>query len=89
MTMTVDPQAPVGSRVRDVKVNGQPLDPNRSYTIAIPDFIFKQGDGYTMFAGQPVRIGPEAGNLITSALERYIAAKAEIAPAVEGRITIR
>ena len=87
--MSVEQSAPAGNRVRDVKVNGQPLDPNKTYTVAIPDFLLKQGDGYTMFAGQPVRVGPEAGNLISNALEQYVAAAHEIAPAVEGRITIR
>ena len=89
MTMTVDQNAPAGSRVHDVKVNGQPLDLNKTYTVAVPDFVLKQGDGYTMFGGQAVRVGPEAGNLISNALEQYIIAKREVAPAVEGRITIR
>jgi 2',3'-cyclic-nucleotide 2'-phosphodiesterase (5'-nucleotidase family) len=88
LTMTVEQGAPRGNRVRDVKVNGQPLDPNKVYTVAIPDFVLKQGDGYTMFTGQPVRVGPEAGNLISAALEEYVTAKSDIAPAIEGRITI-
>ncbi len=88
LTMTVEQSAPRGNRVRDVMVNGQPLDPNKVYTVAIPDFVLKQGDGYTMFTGQPVRVGPEAGNLISAALEEYVTAKSEIAPAIEGRITI-
>ena len=73
---------------RPFLVNGQPLDPNKVYTVAIPDFVLKQGDGYTMFTGQPVRVGPEAGNLISAALEEYVTAKSEIAPAIEARITI-
>ena len=89
LTMRVDQSTPPGNRVRDVMVSGQPLDPNKIYTVAIPDFIFKQGDGFTMFTGQPVRVGPEAGNLISHALEQYVAARHEVAPAVEGRITIR
>jgi 5'-nucleotidase/UDP-sugar diphosphatase len=89
LTMTVDRNAPSASRVRDVRVSGQLLDPNKTYTVAIPDFMLKQGDGYTMFAGQPVKVAPEAGNLISSALEKYVAARQNVAPAVDGRITIR
>jgi 5'-nucleotidase / UDP-sugar diphosphatase len=89
LTMTVDPSAPAANRVRDVRVNGQPLDPNRTYTVAIPDFILKGGDDYTMFAGQRVLVGPENGNLITGAIEKYVAAKREVAPQIEGRITLR
>ena len=89
LTMTVDSSAPVGRRVRDVRVNGQPLDPERTYRLATPDFLLKEGDGYTMFKGQPITIAPENGELISAALEKYVAAKGEIAPAIEGRITIR
>lgn len=89
VTLTVDQRAPAGNRVRDVKVNGQPLDPNKGYTVAIPDYALRQGDGYTMFTGQKIRVGPEAGNMISDALERYVSAKREVAPAIEGRITIR
>lgn len=88
LRMTVDQSAPPDRRVRDVTVNGQPLDPGKTYSVAIPDFIFRKGDDYNMFAGQPVRVAPEAGTMISDALARYVAAKREIAPAVEGRITI-
>jgi 2',3'-cyclic-nucleotide 2'-phosphodiesterase (5'-nucleotidase family) len=89
LTMAVDQSAPPGSRVRDVRIGGQPLDPNKTYTVAIPDFVLKQGDGYTMFTGQPVRVAPEAGNMISVALDQYVTAKHTIAPSVDGRITIR
>jgi 5'-nucleotidase len=87
--MTVDRGAPPGHRVHDVQINGQALDLNRIYTVAIPDFVFKGGDGYSMFANQQVRVGPEAGNLISSALEKFVAAAHDVNPAVEERITIR
>jgi 2',3'-cyclic-nucleotide 2'-phosphodiesterase (5'-nucleotidase family) len=89
LTMTVDPSAPPGNRVRDVRVAGQVLDLNKIYTVAVPDFVLKKGDGYTMFAGQTVRVPPEAGNLISTALESYVAARGDIEPAVDGRIIIR
>ena len=41
-----------------------------------------------MLTGQPLRVGPETGTLLSYAFERYIAAKREIAPAIEGRITL-
>jgi 2',3'-cyclic-nucleotide 2'-phosphodiesterase (5'-nucleotidase family) len=87
--MVVDAGAPVGNRVRDVRVNGQPLDPNKTYTVAIPDYALKEGDGYTMFKGQPLRVGPEAGTLISGAIEKYVATTREIASSIDGRITIR
>ena len=89
MTVIVDPKAPAGDRVRDVRVNGQPLQMDRMYTIGVPDFIFRGGDGYTMFAGQRVLVGPEAGALISIAIEKYVAAQREITQQVDGRITLR
>jgi 2',3'-cyclic-nucleotide 2'-phosphodiesterase (5'-nucleotidase family) len=88
LTMTVDVSAPVGDRVRDVRVNGRPLNPSQSYKLAITDFIFKGGDSFTMFADHRVIVGPESGNLLVSALEKYVVAKREVAPEVDGRITI-
>ena len=89
LKMVVDASAPPGGRVRDVRVNGQPLQLDRTYTVAISDFIFRGGDGYTMLAGQHVLVGPEAGTLISTALEKYVAAQHEITQQVDGRITKR
>jgi 5'-nucleotidase len=83
----VDAAAAPGARVRDVVVNGAPLDLNRTYTVAIPDFLLEGGDGYVMFGGQKVLIDAELGTLMVTALERYVANR-EIAPAIEGRIVI-
>jgi 5'-nucleotidase len=85
----VDPNAPPGNRVREVQINGQPLQPDRTYTVAISDFTLRGGDSYTMFADQPILIGPEAGTLISTALEKYVTASREITQETEGRITFR
>jgi 5'-nucleotidase len=88
MTMRVDPAAPPGSRVTDVRVGGQPLDLDKIYTVALTDYQLKGGDGYDMFLGQRVLVGPEAGPLVATALEKYVAARGEISPTIDGRITI-
>jgi 5'-nucleotidase len=75
-------------RVRDVRIGGQPLDPNTTYTVAITDYQLSGGDGYGMFKEGRVLVGPESGDLIVTALERYVAARRELAPAIEGRIAI-
>ena len=80
LTMVVDVSAVVGSRVKDVLIGGEPLDLNKSYTVAMPDFIFKGGDGYGMLAKQQVLVGPLSGDLITTALAQYVTAHGEVAP---------
>jgi 5'-nucleotidase len=89
LTMVVDTHAAVGSRVTDVRVNGEALDLTASYTVAVPDFIFKGGDGYDMLAKQQVLVGPLYGDLITTALAQYVTAQGEVSPSADGRITIR
>jgi 5'-nucleotidase / UDP-sugar diphosphatase len=88
LTMTVDPSAPVGRRVRDVKVGSQPLDLTKTYTMALPDYVLKGGDEYTMFSRLKVIVSPETGPTIVSAVEKYLVAHKPIAPKVEGRIVI-
>ena len=88
LTMRVDPQAAPGSRVSDVRIGGRPLDPAATYTVAIPDYVLHGGDDYTMFAGERVLISPEDGATLAATLEKYITERGEIAPRVEGRITV-
>jgi 5'-nucleotidase len=89
LEMRVDPNAPPGDRIRDLKVQGRPFDPAASYTLALPDFVLRGGDGYAMFDGLPVLTSPEAGTLMAIALERFVSAQDSISPQAEGRIVIR
>jgi 2',3'-cyclic-nucleotide 2'-phosphodiesterase (5'-nucleotidase family) len=42
-------------RVRNVKVSGEPLDLEKTYSLASHDYLLlDSGDGYAMFAGSPV-----------------------------------
>jgi 5'-nucleotidase len=88
VTFRVEESAAPGNRVRDVRINGTELDEGKIYTVAIPDFMLKGGDGYGMFADQRVLVAPESGDLMSAALEKYIASQGEVAPTAGGRITI-
>ena len=48
MTFSYDPSKPAKHRVEKIFVDGQPLDENKTYTIALVDFQTAGGDGYTM-----------------------------------------
>ena len=88
ITMKVNPNAPTATRVTDVKINGRPLDLEKTYTVALPDYVMNGGDGYSMFPGQKVLVDAQSGDLVVEALEKYIAKKGTVAPSVEGRIVI-
>jgi 2',3'-cyclic-nucleotide 2'-phosphodiesterase (5'-nucleotidase family) len=88
MTMTVTPAAPVGRRISNVMIGGRPLELTRTYTVAVTDYELTGGDGYDMFPGQKVLVNGESGPLITVALQNYVSARGEVAPATDGRILI-
>ncbi|MBQ6297691.1 MAG: bifunctional metallophosphatase/5'-nucleotidase [Selenomonadaceae bacterium] len=48
MTFSYDPSQPAKHRVKEISIGGQPLDENKTYTIALVDFQTLGGDGYTM-----------------------------------------
>jgi len=87
--LTLDRAKPAGQRVGDVRIGGAPVALDRRYTLATSDYQIGGGDGYTMFANQRMLIGPEAADLIVTALEHYLAAAQQVSPKVEGRITVR
>jgi 2',3'-cyclic-nucleotide 2'-phosphodiesterase (5'-nucleotidase family) len=87
LTLKVDVNVAGGARVRDVRVGGRLLDPAQTYSVAMPDYLLNGGDGYSMFAGFPVMVGPEAGTLLVNVLEKYLAQQRTVAPRIEGRIT--
>jgi 5'-nucleotidase len=82
-----DASRPAGQRIVDLRVNGQPLDPSRKYTLATTTFVgLDGGDGYSMFKGATLVTPPERLPLDSEALQRAISSVRSIAPKVEGRI---
>lgn len=47
-TFRIDPAAPVGSRILDLKVAGKVVSADASYILAVPNFLVNGGDEYTM-----------------------------------------
>ena len=83
-TFKFDSTKPAGSRIVEFLINGQPLDLKKTYTVAIPDFTAKGGDGYSMLAGKPLArtLPRNDAELVMD----YIQAQKTIAPKIEGRI---
>lgn len=85
LTFKYDDTAKAGERVFDVMVAGKPIDLEKTYKVATNDFIAGGGDQYDVFKGKK-----ETGQyeLLSETLAKYIAAKKEVNPQVEGRITV-
>ena len=86
MALRFDASKLPGSRIAEVTVGGEPLDPSRTYRLATTDFLGRGGDGYDMFAGAPRLIDAAAGKLMAAQVIDAIAAAGEVAPRVESRI---
>ena len=75
---TFAPEKEPGSRVGEVKVAGQELDPERMYKLALNDFNAAGGDGYTMLAKS--RLLGEFGSLSDMVIEYIQKISTEAAP---------
>lgn len=49
VTYTYDPDAPLGSHITSVTVNGEPLDPEAEYRIGTFSFLAQGGDNFRVF----------------------------------------
>lgn len=84
-----DPAKPAMQRVLDVTVNGQKLDPERSYKVATIDFLLGGGDGYSMLSRGRQLIDAENGQLTSAQLMTYIAKLKTVDISPDGRIEAR
>jgi 2',3'-cyclic-nucleotide 2'-phosphodiesterase (5'-nucleotidase family) len=102
LSFTYSRNAPVGSRVKEVWLQGQPLAPDKEYIVATNDFLAAGGDGYRAF-GEALKSGEgyrEQGGALTSKnlaytntgawlrdlVIDYIKTKKTVSPQIEGRI---
>nr|WP_245775640.1 bifunctional UDP-sugar hydrolase/5'-nucleotidase [Saccharopolyspora flava] len=76
--------APIGSKVTEISINGQPVDPNAPYRISVNNFLAGGGDGFTEFTkGTDIAGGP----VDLDAFLAYLDAHPGIAPPPADRIT--
>ncbi|MGE0749999.1 MAG: bifunctional UDP-sugar hydrolase/5'-nucleotidase [Variibacter sp.] len=86
MTVRFDPAKPPGHRVLAVTIDGQPLQDERRYRVAINDFIARGGDDYTMFKNAD-RITPDYdAPLLANAVMDHLKALGTIRSGIEGRV---
>jgi 2',3'-cyclic-nucleotide 2'-phosphodiesterase (5'-nucleotidase family) len=89
LTVEVDLKEPVGSRVKSVKVNGEPLDPAKTYKVATNDFMARGGDGYRAFTDGKQLVDVSASQLMAGQVITYVTKAGKVAPKVEGRVVLR
>ncbi|MBM3275020.1 MAG: 5'-nucleotidase C-terminal domain-containing protein, partial [Candidatus Sericytochromatia bacterium] len=78
--------APNGKQdIRDITIDGKAFDKNRTYTIAVTDYMSDGGAGFAMLPGQPRQ---DTGIIQRYALLTHIKAAGTLAPQT-GRIQIK
>ena len=80
------PARPAGHRVLTATLDGTPLDPDGTYTLATNEFLARGGDGYAMLARAHRLVDANAGTLAAVQAIRYVAARGTIAPAIDARL---
>ncbi|HEU4595006.1 MAG TPA: bifunctional UDP-sugar hydrolase/5'-nucleotidase [Pyrinomonadaceae bacterium] len=73
-----------GVRIKEVTVNGQPLDPKKTYTLVTTKYVADGGDQYAMF--KDARRLPLAKMIDSEVLRQAIASAKTIAPRTDGRV---
>jgi 5'-nucleotidase len=77
-----DKSRPAGQRIVAMTLDGRPIDPAKTYRVAINNFLASGGDNFTVFAGGR---DPLDGGLDLDATEAYLATNPPVP--VLGRIT--
>lgn len=85
VTFTLNAGAEPANRITDVKVNGQLLDMNKTYSVVTNDFMAAGGDGYEMFKPYPVA---KEYNTLMDTLLAYIAQEGEVNGEFETRMNV-
>lgn len=83
MTFRFDPSQPAGSRVFEVKVNGEALDPARVYTLATNDYLAAGGDEYPLTEAPATGEFDSLEEILISYIESF---DTPVEPETEGRI---
>ena len=87
MSYTFDPKAEPGSRISDVMVGGEPIDPEKTYGAVSNNYVRNGGDGYAMFkdAENAYDFGPDLADVTAE----YLAKNGSYKPYTDGRIKMK
>ncbi len=89
MTVTYDLTKPAGSRVLSVDVGGVPIDLEKTYKLAVNDYMAQGGDGYKMFKAANVLVGDRVAKLLANDVMAYLRTAGSVDAKVEGRLVAK
>jgi 5'-nucleotidase / UDP-sugar diphosphatase len=87
MRVIWDPQLSPGQRLVSASVGSRPLEDDAAYTVAVPSYLVRGGDGYTAFKGAKIIIDETSGPQVAQTILDGIVARRTIRSATDRRIT--
>jgi 2',3'-cyclic-nucleotide 2'-phosphodiesterase (5'-nucleotidase family) len=81
-----DPRLAAGRRLVSAAVGGRALEDETTYTVAVPGYLVRGGDGFTAFARGRVLVDESSGPQVALLVMDAIVARGTIAPVTDGRI---
>ncbi|EXJ16080.1 5'-nucleotidase [Imhoffiella purpurea] len=73
-----------GDRLASAAIGGEPIDPERAYTVVVPDFLAAGGDGYEVL--KAMTEPRMTGRLISDMLIQAVRESGRVSPRLDGRI---
>ena len=86
MVVTYDPRKPRDHRVLSITVDGAPLDPDKTYTVATNDYLARGGDGYDMFEKAKPLMPIDDSPLLANEVMVYLRKLGTVRNLTEGRL---
>ncbi|MEE9376018.1 MAG: bifunctional UDP-sugar hydrolase/5'-nucleotidase [Rhizobiaceae bacterium] len=89
LKVAIDSTKPSGSRISDVMVGGEALDPAKTYTLATNDFMGRGGDGYRMLRKGKMLINKSSAKLMANDVMVHIRKLGAVKTTIDGRLMIK
>ncbi len=88
LTVRVDVTRPPGQRVISASIGDRPVEVDRTYTLAINDFLARGGDGYKALRSVKPIVGDTDAKLMAEVIMTYLAEKPEVTAKLEQRVIV-
>ncbi len=85
----IDTTKEAGSRVSNVMIGDEPLDPTKTYTAATNDFMARGGDGYGMLREGKNLIDKSSAKLMANDVMAHIREVGTVKTGIDGRLAIK
>ncbi|MBD0378592.1 5'-nucleotidase C-terminal domain-containing protein [Paenibacillus sedimenti] len=86
---TYDTTKPIGQRIEKITINGQPLNKQQNYKLALSNYMYTGGDKYTMFGNAKTVVGANEALTDVELLVAYAKKSGTIRAKEEGRINVK